>query len=109
MTIEKTLEAVSEKLKNAPVNTDYADSLLLIKNALEKQRMCECSRQISMRNNCSAWKNCMDYYAYKYHQPGENRVPYKRSHMHKIQHRNAWRSHNVKPHTIKVACFPISA
>ena len=41
MTIEKTLEAVSEKLKNAPVNTDYADSLLLIKNALEKQRMCE--------------------------------------------------------------------
>lgn len=41
MTIEKTLKAVSEKLKNAPVNTDYADSLLLIKNALEKQRMCE--------------------------------------------------------------------
>lgn len=41
MTIEKTLEAVSEKLKDAPVNTDYADSLLLIKNALEKQRMCE--------------------------------------------------------------------
>lgn len=41
MTIEKTLEAVSEKLKNAPVNTDYADSLLLIKNALERQRMCE--------------------------------------------------------------------
>lgn len=39
MTIEKTLEAVSEKLKDAPVNTDYADSLLLIKNALEKQRM----------------------------------------------------------------------
>lgn len=41
MTIEKTLEAVSEKLKNAPVNTNYVDSLLLIKNALEKQRMCE--------------------------------------------------------------------
>lgn len=41
MTIEKTLEAVSEKLKDAPVNTDYVDSLLLIKNALEKQRMCE--------------------------------------------------------------------
>lgn len=41
MTIEKTLEAVSEKLKDAPVNTNYADSLLLIKNALEKQRMCE--------------------------------------------------------------------
>lgn len=41
MTIEKTLEAVSEKLKDAPVNTDYADSLLIIKNALEKQRMCE--------------------------------------------------------------------
>lgn len=41
MTIEKTLETVSEKLKNAPVNTDYADELLLIKNALEKQRMCE--------------------------------------------------------------------
>lgn len=41
MTIEKTLKAVSEKLKDAPVNTDYADSLLLIKNALEKQRMCE--------------------------------------------------------------------
>ena len=41
MTIEKTLEAVSEKLKDAPVNTDYADSLLLIKNALERQRMCE--------------------------------------------------------------------
>lgn len=41
MTIEKTLEAVSEKLKDAPVNTDYADGLLLIKNALEKQRMCE--------------------------------------------------------------------
>lgn len=41
MTIEKTLEAVSEKLKNAPVNTNYADSLLIIKNALEKQRMCE--------------------------------------------------------------------
>lgn len=41
MTIEKTLETVSEKLKDAPVNTDYADSLLLIKNALEKQRMCE--------------------------------------------------------------------
>lgn len=41
MTIEKTLEAVSEKLKEAPVNTDYADSLLLIKNALERQRMCE--------------------------------------------------------------------
>ena len=41
MTIEKTLEAVSEKLKEAPVNTDYADSLLLIKNALEKQRICE--------------------------------------------------------------------
>lgn len=36
MTIEKTLEAVSEKLKEAPVNTDYADSLLLIKNALGK-------------------------------------------------------------------------
>lgn len=44
MTIEKTLEAVSEKLKDAPVNTDYADSLLLIKNALERQRMCECIR-----------------------------------------------------------------
>ncbi len=41
MTIEKTLEAVSEKLKEAPVNTDYADGLLLIKNALERQRMCE--------------------------------------------------------------------
>ena len=41
MTIEKTLETVSEKLKNVPVNTDYADELLLIKNALEKQRMCE--------------------------------------------------------------------
>ena len=41
MTIEKTLEAVSEKLKDAPVNTDYADGLLLIKNALERQRMCE--------------------------------------------------------------------
>lgn len=41
MTIEKTLEAVSEKLKDAPVNTDYTDSLLLIKNALERQRMCE--------------------------------------------------------------------
>lgn len=41
MTIEKTLEAVSEKLKDAPVNTNYIDSLLLIKNALEKQRMCE--------------------------------------------------------------------
>lgn len=41
MTIEKTLEAVSEKLKDAPVNTDYTDGLLLIKNALEKQRMCE--------------------------------------------------------------------
>lgn len=41
MTIEKTLEAVSEKLKNAPINTNYADSLLIIKNALEKQRMCE--------------------------------------------------------------------
>lgn len=36
MTIEKTLEAVSEKLKEAPVNTNYADGLLLIKNALEK-------------------------------------------------------------------------
>lgn len=41
MTIEKTLEAVSEKLKEAPVNTNYTDGLLLIKNALEKQRMCE--------------------------------------------------------------------
>lgn len=41
MTIEKTLEAVSEKLKDAPVNTNYADSLLLIKDALERQRMCE--------------------------------------------------------------------
>lgn len=41
MTIEKTLEAVSEKLKDAPVNTNYTDGLLLIKNALEKQRMCE--------------------------------------------------------------------
>lgn len=29
MTIEKTLKVVSEKLKDAPVNTDYADSLLL--------------------------------------------------------------------------------
>lgn len=36
MTIEKTLEAVSEKLKEAPVNTDYADGLLIIKNALGK-------------------------------------------------------------------------
>lgn len=44
MTIEKTLEAVSEKLKDAPVNTNYADSLLLIKNALEKQRMCELTK-----------------------------------------------------------------
>ena len=35
MTIEKTLKAVSEKLKDAPVYTNYADSLLLIKNALE--------------------------------------------------------------------------
>lgn len=41
MTIEKTLEAVSEKLKDAPVNTNYTDGLLIIKNALEKQRMCE--------------------------------------------------------------------
>ena len=41
MTIEKTLEAVSEKLKDSSGNTNYADSLLLIKNALEKQRMCE--------------------------------------------------------------------
>lgn len=45
MTIEKTLEAVSEKLKDTPINTDYADSLLLIKNALEKQRMCEWTKE----------------------------------------------------------------
>lgn len=41
MTIEKTLKAVSKKLKDAPVNTNYTDGLLIIKNALEKQRMCE--------------------------------------------------------------------
>lgn len=56
MTIEKTLEAVSEKLKDAPVNTDYADSLLLIKNALEKQRMCECikGKNIFGKSACEA-------------------------------------------------------
>lgn len=28
-------------------------------------------------------------------QSGKTRVPYKRSHMHKIQRRNVWRSHNI--------------
>ena len=99
MTIEKTLEAVSEKLKDAPVNTNYADSLLLIKNALEKQRMCEWTKGKNTlgKSACetSAWKNCMDYYDYKYHQPGETRVSCKGSHMHKIQRRNVWRSYNI--------------
>lgn len=39
--MRKHWKQYQKNLKDAPVNTNYADSLLLIKNALEKQRMCE--------------------------------------------------------------------